>query len=204
MNPTYYRVELDDPAIPSASSFSKSYFGPVSDIAAVMERMAQSGRYPDTVQAFKAFQNGDTEATHSVCFHKEKLMNPCTLIYKEHFVLYDITWEHENVWEHTYCMAADHICVDQILLQDGEQYYRCIRATFSALERMSNINGNRRRVGPRIWGSREIMQYFCGDHSIALYVLEERYSDLDTAMAHMGKPDLLDYGRICDEIFGDG
>ena len=75
MNPTYYRVELDDPAIPSASSFSKSYFGPVSDIAAVMERMAQSGRYPDTVQAFKVFQNGDTEATHSVCFHKEKLMN---------------------------------------------------------------------------------------------------------------------------------
>lgn len=39
---------------------------------------------------------------------------------------------------------------------------------------------------------------------MALYALQERYSDLDTAMAHMGKPDLLDYTKICDEIFGDG
>ena len=204
MNPTYYRVELDDPAIPSASSFSKSYFGPVSDIAAVMERMAQSGCYPDTVQAFAAFKDGDTDATHSVCFHREKLMNPCTLIQNEHFILNKVTWEHESVWECIYCMAADCICVDQILLQEGELYYRCIRASFSNLEYQRDSDGKWEQIGPKIWGNKAIMQYFCGDHSIALYVLEERYSDLDTAMAHMGKPDLLDYGRICDEIFGDG
>ena len=48
------------------------------------------------------------------------------------------------------------------------------------------------------------MQYLCDDHSLALYVLEKRYSDLDTAMAHMGKPELLDFSKVCDEIFGDG
>lgn len=200
----YYRIELDDPATPSFCTFAKNYFGTVFDISDVMDRMAQSGRYPDTVQAFTSFKDGDTEAAHTVCFHKERLMNPCELIMKEHFVLNDVLWKHENVWESTYHMRADQICVDQILLQEGELYYRCIRPVFTCLEYTTDINRDRKPVGPKIWGNKAIMQYLCGDHAIALYVLEERYSDLDTAMAHMGKPDLLDYSKICDEIFGDG
>ena len=204
MNPIYYRIELDDPATPSFCSFSKSFFGTTFEIADVMDRMSKGERCPATVQAFNSFKDGDANATHTVCFHQEKLMNPCELIMKEHFILQNTTWEHENVWESTYRMAADHVCADQILLQEGEQYYRCIRAAFSNLECLWRINGDWEPVGPQIWGNKAIMQYFCGDHSIALYVLEERYSDLDTAMAHMGKPDLLDYTKICDEIFGDG
>lgn len=204
MNPVYYRIELDDPAVPSFCTFSKSFYGTAFEISGVIDRMAQSKRCPDTVQAFAAFKDGDTDATHSVCFHREKLMNPCTLIQKEHFILNKVTWEHESVWECIYCMAADCICVDQILLQEGELYYRCIRASFSNLEYQRDSDGKWEQIGPKIWGNKAIMQYFCGDHSIALYVLEERYSDLDTAMAHMGKPDLLDYTKICNEIFGDG
>lgn len=84
-------------------------------------------------------------------------MNPCKLILKEHFILQNVTWEHENVWECTYRMAADHVCADQVLLQEGEQYCRCIRATFSNLEFLTDINGEWKRVGPRIWGNKAIM-----------------------------------------------
>ena len=204
MNPIYYCIALDDPASPSFCRFAKNYFGTVFAIDHVMDQMAQLGRYPDAVQAFAAFKDGDTEAVHTVCFHKEKLMNPCELIMKEHFVLKDHIWEHENVWESTYHMRAGHIAVDQILLQEEGLYYRCIRPTFSRLDYKTDVNGDWKPVGPQIWGNKAIMQYLCGDHSLALYVLEKRYSDLDTAMAHMCKPDLLDFSKVCDEIFGAG
>ena len=187
MNPVYYRIDLDDPAVPTFCTFSKSFFGTVFDIAGVVDRMAQGERCPDTVQAFAAFKNGDTEATHTVCYHKEKLMNPCTLIHKEHFILNDVTWEHENVWECTYSMAADHICAEQILLQEGEQYYRCVRATFSSLEYLTDINGQWKRVGSRIWGSKEIMQYFCGDHSIALELCGGKLFDVGCILLTCGR-----------------
>ena len=204
MNPVYYCIALDDPTTPSFCTFAKNYFGTVFDIDQVMDRMARIGRYPDAVQAFIAFEYGDTEAAHTVCFHKEKLMNPCMLIAKEHFVLTDHIWEHENVWESTYHMRADYIAVDQILLQEEGLYYRCIRPTFSRLDCKTDINEDWKPVGSRIWGNKAIMQYLRGNHSLALYVLEKRYSDLDTAMAHMGKPELLDLSKVCDEIFGDG
>ena len=75
MNPIYYCIALDDPGSPSFCTFAKNYFGTVFDIDQVMDRMARIGRYPDAVQAFAAFKDGDTEAVHTVCFHKEKLMN---------------------------------------------------------------------------------------------------------------------------------
>ena len=194
----------DDPGSPSFCTFAKNYFGTVFDIGQVMDRMARIGRYPDAVQAFTAFKEGNAEAVHTVCFHKEKLMNPCELIMKEHFVLKDHSWEHENVWGSTYHMHADHIAVDQILLQEEDLYYRCIRPTFSRLDYKTDVNGDWKPVGSQIWGNKAIMQYLCDDHSLALYVLEKRHSDLDTAMAHMGKPELLDFSKVCDEIFGDG
>lgn len=204
MNQKYYRIELDDPAEPGFCSVSKSYFGTLSDIAQVVERMDSNGRCPDTVLAFREFLEGNPLAEHRVCNNAQVLMHPVDLLEKQQFELDEVHFDHKNIWDSIRRLRASQIDVEQVLLREGNRYYRCIRPVFADLQYISRIDGTFRDVGTSIWGNKDIMLYANNVHTMALYTLQQQYTDYHCAMADMDQKTLLDYSAACDEIFGDG
>lgn len=73
MNPIYYCIALDDPASPSFCRFAKNYFGTVFAIDHVMDRMAESERCPDTVQAFIAVKDDNMDRTVRSSLSKQSM-----------------------------------------------------------------------------------------------------------------------------------
>lgn len=201
---SYYRIELNDPAAPSFCSFSKPYFGTLADIAEVMESMKERGVYPDTVEAFARYLEGELDVEHYVCYNKAKLLHPVVLISVEQFELDDMQWDHTNTWDCIYSMRASHISVTQAIFYDGERYCRCIKPEFSDLQYNGTWQEHWIDVRKRFWGNVGVIsagKYKCTLH---LFVEEECSKDFDAIMANMGTEDKLDFSKVCDEIFGNG
>ena len=59
INQAFYKIELDDPAVPSFCSFSKEFYGNFNDIAMAIACMERKGVCPDTVDAFASYQAGN-------------------------------------------------------------------------------------------------------------------------------------------------
>lgn len=201
---SYYRIKLNDPAAPSFCSFSKPYFGTLADIAVVMESMKERGVYPDTVEAFVRYLEGELDAEHYVCYIKTKLLHPVELIAMERLEVDEAEWEHTNTWGSIYKMRAAKISVAQAVFKDGEDYCRCIRPEFVDLQYNSFRRDCWRNVGRNFWGNTGMMRV-CGDKcSTTLFVEEQRATELGAVLSNLGDVSKLDYSKVCDEIFGDG
>lgn len=201
---SYYRIELNDPAAPSFCSFSKPYFGTLADISEVMESMKERGVYPDTVEAFARYLEGELDAEHYVCYNKTTLLHPVELIAMERLEVDDAEWEHTNTWGAIYRMRAAKISVAQAVFKDGEDYCRCIRPEFVNLQYNSLRRDCWRDVGRNFWGNTGMMRA-CGDKcSTTLFVEEQRATELGAVLSNLGDVSKLDYSKVCDEIFGDG
>lgn len=200
----YFRMDLDDPAVPSFCSFPKSYFGTLANIDEAVSSMEQKGVCSDTVDAYKRYLAGELDVEHCVCYNKTKLLNPVEMISVEKFELDDVQWNHTNTWDCIYTMRALHISVKQAVFFDGEYYYRCIMPEFSDLQYNGIRPGHWIDVGQQLWGNVGVIRagkYKC---TFNLFVEEECSMDLNAIMANMGAEDKLDFSRACDEIFGNG
>ena len=202
INQTLYKIELDDPAVPSFCSFPKAFYGDLNDIAMAIECMERKGVCTDTADAFASYQEGDLEAEHYVCYNKSKLLLPVELIAQEQFEIDELQWDHLNAWECTYKMRASHISVTQAVFKDGENYCRCIRPQFADLQYNGRWHGEWIDID-RFWGNTGTVEA-CGNKCwLTLFVQEEWGTDLDATLSNMGDETKLDFRRACDEIFGN-
>lgn len=151
-NIAHFKIELQDPAVPSFCSFSKEFYGNFNDIAMAISCMERKGVCPDTVDAFACYQAGDLEAEHYVCYNKSKLLHPVEVIAMEQFEIDEVQWDHLNAWECTYKMRASHISVMQAVIKDGQNYCRCIRPQFIDLQYNGRWRGEWIDVD-RFWGN---------------------------------------------------
>lgn len=200
----YFRMDLDDPAVPSFCSFPKSYFGTLADIGEAVSSMEQKGVCADTVDAFKRYLEGELDVEHYVCYNKAKLLHQVELIAVEQFELDDMQWDHTNTWDCIYSMRASHISVAQAIFYDGERYCRSIKPEFSDLQYNGTWQEHWIDVRKQFWGNVGVIsagKYKC---TLNLFVEEECSKDFDAIMANMGAEDKLDFSRACDEIFGNG
>lgn len=200
----YYRIDLNNPAAPSFCSFSKPYFGTLADIAEVMDSMKGRGAYPDTIEAFARYLEGELDAEHYVCYNKTKLLHPVELIAMERLEVNEAEWEHTNTWEVIYRMRAAKISVTQAVFKDGDDYCRCIRPEFVHLQYNSPRRECWRDVGRNFWGNAGVLRTFGDKCSLTPFVEEQRALELSAVLSNLGDISKLDYAKVCDEIFGDG
>ena len=201
---SYYRIELNDPAVPSFCSFSKPYYGILSDMAEVIASMKERCVYPDTVDAFARYLEGELDAEHYVCYIKTKLLHPVELIAMGRLEVNEAEWEHTNTWGAIYRMRAAKISVARAVFKDGEDYCRCIRPEFVDLQYNSFRRDCWRNVGCNFWGNTGMMRV-CGDKcSTTLFVEEQRARELGAVLSNLGDVSKLEYSKVCDEIFGAG
>ena len=209
--PQYYRIVLDDYATPSFISWNKDYFGTLKEIKVLIDALRKDSllleSHRDTVEAFDAFCNGNTEAEHTVAYSKCRLLTPVDKIGSRHILLGPTVWEHRNVWDCIYRMQAKEIDVRQAIFRTEKEYYIGIRAGFRGLQcnapdlappdRWTELDG-------AFWGFPK-MFYIAGDIlRYRLYTAMRRYADLNGAMAALNDSGNIDFNPVINDIFGDG
>lgn len=208
----YYELVLYNYSCPSFCSSAKSFHGMLSDIKALMDALAaddESGHHDHILNSFRAWEQGDTEATHRVAYHEYRLLTPEEVIEYEDYTFENVIWQHTNIWGCFYEMKADTVDISQIVVKQGNRYIRCIRPVFKDL--MVRIPDTQipelaewKPVGDRFWGYPRMMARQGRYTYPRLYVLQEYYNDMAEAVTDLYDETKIDYAAVCEEIFGDG
>lgn len=95
----FYRLELDDMAAPSFTSFGKFYYGTMEQlcILALEEADHLGGHFKDLTQAFRTYEAGKTDVQHSVAYQDVPLLVPVRVLHEEKHQIVDHSWEHWNM-----------------------------------------------------------------------------------------------------------
>ena len=204
MNKVFYKMQLDDPAMPSFCSFSKDYFGSLQDFKEMIDGMREKGICLETVQAFERYLEGDSCAEHIVCYNKTPILVPARMISIERFNLEETEWDHENTYGCIYKMRADCVAVEQVLFECEDYYYRCVRPIFGGLQYKGEHSSQWLNVGNRLWGNESVVRIDGKVYAFRLFVVEQRSQNLDDILGSMWNQEKLDFRKACDEIFGNG
>lgn len=206
MNEQYYALYLDDPATPAFCSFDKLYVGTRPELDKAIAVMKQDERYAATVAAYEAYWI-DPSAKHNVAFREVPILTPVRRICSSELAFGEKEWEHINVWGFPYKMRFDRAEVKQLLVEHEERIHRLLRATFTNLCFESVIGTW--SPADHFWGHGCLLDIqFNTDGSISLssllYMEQDQFEKASDADELMLDSDKVFFGRICDEIFGDG
>lgn len=206
----YYRIELDDYAAPSFTSFGKSYFGTFDDVRSfisALENDPEDGKnYAELISAFHVFEQGDPSAMIHVAYNKVPLLTPASLLFDEATKVSICDWEHRNTWGFPYLMRCSQVCSKHLWLECEGKYYRSVMAQFTDLQYEGTV-GQWKNVGGMIWGHPGILEKSGPVIRNRLAEREKTFDSLNELnedhAVFQNKPD-PDYTEFCNDIFGDG
>jgi len=173
-----------------------------------MACLRKNGVYKQTTEAFDAFMQGNTDATHSIAYKEHLLLEPVKCIAESVLTLTAKEWIHLNAWEWKYEMRLSEAKVQQLILRHHGEYHRCIRAWIKNLQYRS-YHDKWSLLGDMLWGHGAMMDVVDeenGERIInnLLYVVEDSYQLLREAKKDIDDPDKVSFETFCDEIFGNG
>ena len=205
----YYRVELDDCATVSFCSFSKSYFGTLEDIRALINALVEKRKdsYKELVSAFRACEAGQTEVTHHAAFQEVPLLTPARLIHRETLVLENHTLEHENIWQCIYRLRCDRVETEHLWLECEGRWLRVLKAKFKGLQHEGALGGWKNIREDMLWGFPCMLQ---GDSECFRNVLAEpekwfqTIEELEQDWEDFKKNPDPQFDEFCNDIYGDG
>lgn len=205
----YYRLALDDYSAAAFCSFGKYYFGTLDEICAFINTVDKEceDSHRELVSAYRAYEAGQTDATHHVAFQEVPLLTPTTLLHKEKIMLENYAWDHLNAWESVYKIRCKKVESEHLWLECEGRAFRAVKVTFKRLRYKGALGEWKPVNGKVLWGFPCIIR---GDSSQIQSMLaepEREFSDLGTLEqdweAFMRNP-VPDYTGFCDDIFGDG
>lgn len=209
-NQKYYRIELDDYAAASFTSFSKEYFGDQAavqewiDAIAADEKRAESRK--ELRNTFEAFKAGEKNLSISAAYRTVPFMTPMTVLKKERLVRENVQWEHINTWGFPYNIRCKVVESEHIWLSCGRKHYRGLFAKFINPE-YESARSEWQLLGDMLWGFPEVLTLQGNILQNRLAEPEKffgsKYDALSDWEAFCKKPDPI-YKEFCNDIFGDG
>ena len=210
MNKEYYVLNLEEPASPGFVSSSKIYIGSEQELKIVAKNFEKKNQYIETANAILNYFNGNHSATHNIAYNTQKVLLPVCVEaeHKTNFCKYK--WTHYNIWGFPYEMQCDDALIHQIIFKYDNKYYRCVRAWLKNLQ-YESISGSINYLRGGFWGNASILDVSTDSiteedftFNNLLFVEEEKYEDVSTAIEDLGIDTKIELKRICDEIFADG
>ena len=185
------------------------YVGTEETILQVASNLEKAERYTDTVTAIRSYFKGNLDAEHNIAYRNQKVLIPIKIekVHKTRFANYK--WTHTNIWGFPYEMKCDSAIIHQIVFRDKNKIYRCIRAWLKNLC-YESFGDTWNPLDSGFWGNASILDVAKMPNAEdfifnnLLYVEEEQYDDLSTAINVMLVDEKIKLQRICDEIFADG
>lgn len=205
----YYRLELTDYSAVSFCSFGKYYFGTLEEIRTFIDRLEKErgDSHRELVSAFRAYEAGQTDASHHAAFQKVPLLIPAGLIHKESFVLEDYAWDHLNTWQSIYKMCCDRVETEHLWLECEGRGFRGVKANFKRLQHESVLGGWKEIDEKMLWGFPCMLRGDSGHFGNALAEPEKGFEtreELDRDWEAFKKNPDPQFVGFCDDIFGDG
>ena len=210
VEPTYYRLELDDYSAAVFTSFGKYYYGTLEDLRCFFGELAHDEKlkkqFKELLSTFQAFEEGHQDLSHSIAYRKVPFLVPAQLLHREPVTLENYKWTHTNTWDKPYYMRCDKVRSEHLWLACGREYCRVTKAVFTKLQYAGAI-GQWKDVGTMLWGFPCILT---GDSSGFRSWLAEPERHFKTmaearrdqeAFSHDPDPD---FSEFCNDIFGDG
>lgn len=209
-NEPYYRLELDDYALPGFVSSGKYYFGTIDDIRGFISALSADPQtkepYKKLTDAFRAYMDGQADVTHWVAYREVPLIVPATVLYRTETSLTDHQWEHLNIWGWPYVMRCDKADAEHLWISCEEEWTRCVKVTFQKLQ-YEQLNGSWEDIGRMLWGFPHILEWSNQLCRNRLAVHEESFETKEEAerdwITFQPSP-CPNFTGFCNEIFGDG
>ena len=207
----YFRLELDDYAMPAFTSFGKYYFGTQEEISAfiraVEQREETRGKPPSQlVSGFHAYIAGDRTAKHNVAYRDVPLLTPATLLQEETITQTALQWTHFNIWQWPIEMRCSQVQSKHLWIECEGDYYRSLTAIFTNLQ-WEGAAGEWHNADGGFWGYPEMLLVEPPVTASRLAVPEKVFNSVEELesdwQSFVSKAD-PDYAQFCNEIFGDG
>lgn len=206
----YFCLELDNVATPSFTSFGKYYWGTLTELRGFIKALQNADyvgdRCDSLVEAFRAYEQGQTEVTHSVAFRDVPLLHPAMILHEGNSIFRDLAWTHSNIWGFPQEMRCKRVATRHLWVQCEQKFYRIIYAHFTDFEHLG-ISGEWRKVGEMLWGYPEILDYQPPHIYNRLAEPEIEFDSLDALHADwqsfQANPMPI-FDEFCNDIFGDG
>ena len=138
VEPTYYRLELDDYSAAAFTSFGKYYYGTLEDLRCFFGELAHDEKlkkqFKELLSTFQAFEEGQQDLSHSIAYRKVPFLVPVQLLHREPVTLENYKWTHINTWDRPYYMRCDEVKSEHLWLACDGEYCRATKAMFSRLQ----------------------------------------------------------------------
>ena len=155
VEPTYYRLELDDYSAAAFTSFGKYYYGTLEDLRCFFGELAHDEKlkkqFKELLSTFQAFEEGQQDLSHSIAYRKVPFLVPAQLLHREPVTLENYKWTHINTWDRPYYMRCDEVRSEHLWLACDGEYCRATKAMLSRLQYTGTI-GRWNHVGTMLWG----------------------------------------------------
>jgi len=161
----------------------------------------------ELVSAFRAYEAGQTDASHHAAFQKVPLLTPAVLVHQESLVLEDYAWDHLNTWQSIYKMRCKKVESEHLWFECEGRFFRSVKAAFRELQHESALGGWKAVTEEMLWGFPCMLQ---GDSERFWNALAEpekvfrTMEELEQDREMFKKEPDPSFDEFCNDIFGDG
>ncbi len=205
----FFRLELTDYATPGFCSLTKPYYGSLNDVISFIERINSFNLDcdPDELQmALSKYMAGNKRVKHHTVSSNVNFLNKVELLEKRLYSLYNLNWQHINIWNCPYNLRASGVEVEEVLIKDKEKYSRCAKLKVYDLKLQSPLSSDSwSELIDGFWGFPAMIYYDKKTETVnsSLYYRQKVFEDFNEA-----ENDFINNGIVfdgfCDDIFGDG
>ena len=193
----------------SFCSFGKYYFGTLGEIRAFINALDKEYKdsHRELVSAFRAYDGGQTDATHHVAFQEVPLLTPARLAHTEKVVLKNHAWDHMNIWQRAYKMRCAKVETEHLWLECDRECWRAVKIDFTKLRYKGLMKHWTYLSNNMLWGFPGILREDNGHFRNALAEQEKQFEDMEDLTEDWEKfpknPD-PQFAEFFNDIFGDG
>lgn len=204
----YFRLTLDDYAMPSFVSADKDYFGTLSDIEGLIDAL-KDGRndeiYERLSSVLEAYKNGESNVTNIVAYNEVPFLVPVGLLEAVSYTMPSTEWEHLNVWKCPYKMRFRSAEIQQFWFESDDKYIRAMKAKIIDLK-CEEYNDSRIDIKTP-WGFPHIIEKEAACTYNRLAVTDKKFDSKAEAKndykRFLSEQD-TGFTEFCNDIFGDG
>ena len=203
-----FELTLEDYSLPRYLPATKSYYGSMDSIIALMMRMEDDinvgARYKETLDAAE-YYDMDNEITHTVAGQTLPIFVPVAEISRLETIRQDVRWEYMTCRGTVYPCYASKIEMCQSLIEKPTGYALCVQANITGLQICYPGVGWLCPNGA-IKGFPGMVTLCDNTHQMALAAAQAHYefSEYHLAMADALNPDSLNLSCLVADILAEG
>ena len=203
-----FELSLEDYSLPRYLPATKSYYGSMDSIIALMMRMEDDinvgARYKETLDAAE-YYDLDNEITHTVAGQTLPIFVPVAEISRLETIRQDVRWEYKTCRGTVYPCYASKIEMCQSLMETKSGYELCLRANITGLQVCYPGVGWIGLTGIAK-GFPYMVTFADNTYQMALAAAQAHYefSEYHLAMADAQNPDSVNLSCLVADILAEG